>query len=110
MKELLVAILFTSHSLAGGQKLDNPVDNLFAQIEQTLNGPLTGSPVTGNYNLAIGLCATLPAHSNNDILFGAFTTAPDNVDGFVNIGNRWCGLRSTGQTVPCPPPVAEPCQ
>lgn len=40
----------------------------------------------------------------NAILVGDCTTAPEDSDGFVNIGNKWCWWRQTGAQAACPLP------
>lgn len=94
-------MLLAAAKMTGAPPDDDPSSALLHDIGTALSN--------GNNTVAIGYCAVAPAGSNGDILFGAYTTAPAGVNGFVNIGNTWCGIRSTGEDVPCPPPVAEPC-
>lgn len=101
MKDLIAAIMLAAANLQGSQPTADPSSPILAQITSTIDA--------GEYSVAIGYCSEVPADVKGDILFGEYTTAPAGVNGFVNIGNKWCGLRATGETVPCPPPVAEPC-
>lgn len=63
---------------------------------------------TMNNTIASGRCsgASLRAESN-DLLIGDYTSAPRGKDGFVNIGNKFCFWRDTGERVACPPPEPE---
>lgn len=58
--------------------------------------------------IGVGHCsgATLRTESD-DILVGDYTAAPRDKDGFVNIANRLCFWRNSGERVDCPPPEPE---
>ena len=100
MKDIIAAVMFAAASLQGGPGA--PSTPALADISDAL--------LNSHNSVAVGYCAKLPAGgADDDILFGAYTTAPVGVNGFINIGNKWCGLRSTGKTVACPAPVPASC-
>src|ERR1700677_2692371 len=53
---------------------------------------------TGSYSTAIGYCAGWGGLGSRDILVGACTRLPTpTTDDFVNIGNKLCFWRTTGE-------------
>ena len=63
---------------------------------------------TMNHTIAVGRCAgaSLTTESR-DLLIGDYTAAPRGQDGFVNIANKLCFWRDSGERVACPPPEPE---
>ena len=98
MNPIIAAIMLAAASLPGAQPTSDPSTAPLNEITQILQG--------GTYSVAIGYCAgQFIKNEKGVILFGAYTNNIPGVDGFVNIGNTWCGLRSTGERVDCPLPV-----
>lgn len=69
---------------------------------------LRGATLTGTWNVAVGLCSgsSLTGQSRS-LLLGDRTAAPPKGDGFVNIANKLCFWRDTGERVACPAPELE---
>jgi hypothetical protein len=58
--------------------------------------------------IAIGRCSGFHLHAESrDILIGDYTDAPRERDGFVNIKNKLCFWRDSGERADCPPPEPE---
>jgi hypothetical protein len=71
-----------------------------------INAMTNATAVT--YSTFIGTCAGYSVHSGRNILLiGDYTSAPDGANGFVNIGNKLCFWRESGERVACPPPEPE---
>ena len=71
-----------------------------------LNSHYVGEDLS--YVYAIGRCAGASLeNASRAFLIGDYTAAPSGSDGFVNIANRLCFWRDTGETVDCPPPEPE---
>ena len=61
---------------------------------------------TGKRITVVGACAGRAITVESDvILVGDHTDIPKGASGFVNIGNRLCFWRTTGERTECPPPV-----
>ena len=74
------------------------------------NPPCGGKPSLsiGHYSIAIGICAGWEGMGRNDILIGICTRLPTpTTNDFVNIGNKLCFWRTTGERADCPPLVPE---
>jgi hypothetical protein len=70
-------------------------------------GALPNATTMSN-TIAVGRCVgTSLTTESYDILIGDNTTAPLHRDGFVNIGNRLCFWRDTGERAACPAPEPE---
>jgi hypothetical protein len=106
MNEIIAAILLASAHLQGPLPLAG--SGTFETFVRSWQHSIADGPHDpGHFNSALGYCATIPKGNSGTILLGEYTTAPPGVDGFVNLGNVWCGLRSTGEQVACPPPISE---
>lgn len=78
-------VIFGTSSLAGRSVVPEVTNSTFL-------GKCAGASVTRGRRL---------------LLVGAYTSAPANADGFVNLGNVWCFWFDTNQRVDCPPPESE---
>ena len=58
-----------------------------------------------DFDIIIGNGADIAIDNNHTILFGNCTSAPPHADGFVNIANKLCFWRTSGEITECPPPV-----
>lgn len=84
-------------------------DQMYLELSTCIGLHACENLTTGKRNMVAGACAgTSLRTASDDILIGAYTAAPTpDTSGFVNIGNKLCFWRDSGQRVACPPPEPE---
>lgn len=115
-REILSALRATSYDLRASSPTVTLLSDIGGAIQHVLDqdwksaaaDPKPAAAPLGTYNVAIGLCAGWDLTTGSGVLLlGARTRTPTpDTNGFVNIGNRWCGWIGTGKSAPCPPPVS----
>lgn len=81
----------------------NPIKK--AQYELNIAGLLMLS--SGSDDVVIGRCSCVNLLGSGNLLLGDYTGTPSGASGFVNIANKLCFWRMTGERVACPPPEPE---